>query len=112
LASSAKEKSILNPDNKMQYQEGDQAILIASDDDGYALSEESQDNYSEFFKSDKYVKSGRRILTIGYNRNTAYVLRDMELYVGDNSTLTMIVPNEDNKAKLLQKYPESKFCFV
>ena len=105
-----KGKSILNPDNKMKYESGDQAIIIASSDSGYQLSSEPQTDYSEFFKSEKYVKSPRRILTIGYNRNTAYALRDMELYVGENSTLTMIVPNEHNKEKLLSKYPTTKFA--
>ena len=104
-----KGKSLLNPSKDMVYKQGDQAIIIANDDGNYAISSTEQKDYSSLYKKDRYINTGRSVLTIGYNRNVAYVLRDMELYVGEKSLLHMIVPNEHNKEKLLSKYPNPKF---
>jgi Trk K+ transport system NAD-binding subunit len=104
-----KGKSLLNPAKDMVYKQGDQAIIIANDDGNYAISSMEQKDYSSLYKKDRYINTGRSVLTIGYNRNVAYVLRDMELYVGEKSVLHMIVPNEHNKEKLLSKYPNPKF---
>jgi Trk K+ transport system NAD-binding subunit len=104
-----KGKSILNPAMDFVYKQGDQAIIIANDNGVYSITPNEQKDFSSIFKKDPYINTGRKILTIGYNRNVAYVLRDMELYVGENSVLHMIVPNEHNKEKLLFKYPKPKF---
>ena len=102
--------SMINPDNNMVFEANDQIIFISNDSNNITLSDAQQVSYRKDFKSEKYVNTSRKILTIGYNRSVAFVLRDMELYVGPESKLTMIVPNAHNKERLLAKYPNPKFA--
>ncbi len=102
-------KSLLNPNNKEVFKANDQLILIAADSGKYQLDVAARNDYSSSFKKDKYVNTGRKILTIGYNKNVPYVLADMEKYVGPKSNLTMLVPNEQNKDHLESKVSMSNF---
>jgi ion channel POLLUX/CASTOR len=102
--------SMINPDNNIIFQAGDHIIYISNDNHNISLSDVSRTDYSKDFKVDKYVNTSRNILTVGYNRSVAFVLKDMELYVGPESKLTMLVPNEHNKERLLAKYPNPKFA--
>ncbi len=102
-------KSLLNPNNKEVFQANDQLILIAADSGKYQLDVAARKDYSSSFKKDKYVNTGRKILTIGYNKNVPFVLADMEKYVGPKSRLTMLVPNEQNKDHLESKVSMSNF---
>jgi len=103
-------KSIINPDNNLILQANDQIIYISNDNNNISLSQEKREDYSKDFKVDKYVNTSRNILTVGYNRSVSFVLKDMELYVGPESKLTMLLPNEHNKQRLTAKYPNPKFA--
>lgn len=102
-------KSLLNPNNQEVFKPNDQLIIIATDSGKYQLDTSPHENFSDFFKKDKYVNTGRNILTIGYNKNVPYVLADMDKYVGPKSKLTMLVPNEQNKEHLESKVSVTNF---
>ena len=91
------------------FEKGDQLISIAQSAKGYQFLKEALKSYANVFNQAPYVHTGRKILTIGFNKSTPYVIKDMEKNAGDDSSLVMLVPTESAKDKLLSKHPESTF---
>jgi ion channel POLLUX/CASTOR len=100
---------MINPPKETIFDEGDALIVIATNKQDYVFELKQYDAIDTMYNSKPYVHTGRKILTIGYNKSTAYVARDMENYVGDNSSLTMLVPNETNESKMKIKFQPTQY---
>ena len=103
------DKPLLNPIKSIIFEEGDQLIILASDKKDYELKSYETIDISSYLVNKPYVFSNRDILTIGFNKSTSYVIKDMEQYVGPDSTLTMLVPNEANKSRIEAKFSPKKY---
>lgn len=99
----------INLPSDTRFEKGDQLISIAENAQSYQFIKEPFKSYAPTFKNAPYVHTGRKILTIGFNKSTPYVIKDMEKNVGEDSSLVMLVPTESAKDKLLSKHPESMF---
>jgi Trk K+ transport system NAD-binding subunit len=98
-----KDTPYINPDKHTVFEAGDELIVVATDKN-YEFIEESLFDITPYFNDRPYVFSSRKILTIGFNKSTFYVAKDMEQYVGTDSTLTMLLPNESNQLKIASKF--------
>jgi len=103
------DKPILNPKKSTIFEVGDQLIVIASNKDHYELKTFEKRDLTSFIVNKPYVFSNRQILTIGYNNSTSHVIKDMEQYVGPESTLTMLVPNEANKSQVQSTFTPTRY---
>lgn len=99
----------INLPSDTRFEKGDQLISIAKSAKDYQFLKEAIKSYTSAFNQAPYVHTGRKILTIGFNKSTPYVIKDMEKNAGGDSSLVMLVPTESAKDKLLSKHPESMF---
>jgi K+/H+ antiporter YhaU regulatory subunit KhtT len=99
----------INPDKETLFEEGDALIVIETNKNDYVVEEKQLVDIKNIYNQKPYIHTGRKILTIGYNKNTPYVAKDMETYVGENSLLTMLIPNEINAKSMLSKFNPTKY---
>lgn len=99
----------INPDKDTIFEHGDALIVIETNKHDYVLEQREHIDIKNLYNQKPYIHTGRKILTIGYNKNTPYVAKDMETYVGENSLLTMLIPNEINAKSMLSKFNPTKY---
>lgn len=99
----------INPKKDLIFEEDDQLIVIATEKNTYRFIDEEPIDISPYFNPKPYTFSNRTILTIGFNKQTSYVVKDMEQYVGSDSKLSMLVPNESNQARITQKFQPNTY---
>jgi len=102
-------KPYINPPKEMLFEPEDQLIVVASEKNNYTLINDQPIDITPYFNNKPYVFSSRNILTIGFNESTVLVVKDMEQYVGKNSTLTMLVPNERNRQEIVTKFEPKNY---
>lgn len=101
--------SYINPKKDTLFEEDDQLIVISSEKNHFDFVDASPIDISPYFNSKPYIFSNRQILTIGYNKMSLYVAKDMEQYVGTNSRLTMLLPNDASQTKITSKFDPKKY---
>lgn len=104
-----KGKAIINPGPEAVFEEGDQLVSIAKTAKGYEWLKAQEVTYQSMINTAPYRHTGRKILTIGFNKSTPYVIKDMERHVGPESSLVMLVPSESAKERILSKHPQTSF---
>ncbi len=94
----------INPKKDIVFEDGDQLIVVSTEKNHYDLIQASPIDIMPYFNPKPYVFSNRKILTIGFNKSSLYIVKDMEQYVGTNSSLTMLLPNEASQLKITSKF--------
>ena len=92
--------SYINPDLSMPVKAEDKLIILAESHGTYEFIDKAQKSFADSMNNEPYINSSRRVLGIGFNANVPGVILDMEKYVGANSKLTLIVPNQNAKNAL------------
>lgn len=103
------QRAILNPPLKTVIEQDDELIVLATNMNDIHLSDTLPSAPSIPTNKKPYQHSSRHVLLIGFNPDLVATLFEMEKYVSPTSTLTMLVPSEDDKASLLAAYPTSQF---
>jgi ion channel POLLUX/CASTOR len=82
---------LVNPPSNTKIETGDQLICISEDDDTIRLSgEKPLVNTSAIVSMNTLVSKPERTLVLGWNRQGATILNELEQYVAEGSSITVV----------------------